>query len=100
MQQNCCSRLFSNGRCYYGVNKSFDHAVLFLLQEELTWYGIDWSGPVSSMGDNEDVVIPIVHNPLSSHMFDVLQGEIDPTVGDVTECYIATRIFVHAYASN
>ena len=52
------------------------------------------------MGDNEDVVIPIVHNPLSSHMFDVLQGEIDPTVGDVTECYIATRIFVHAYASN
>ena len=64
------------------------------------WYGIDWRGPVSSVGDEENVVVPTIHNPLPSHMFDVLQEEINPAEGDATDSYIATRTFVHAYANN
>lgn len=73
--------------------------VIFITQEELFWYGIDWTGPIPT--DVESVDIPPV-NLLPPILQDVLLQEIDPTrVHDNPEqLYIATRVFVHTFALN
>ena len=48
-------------------------------------YGIDWNGPVTYMDDVDTVTIPTTENPLPSHLYNILQQEIDPTEGDAEE---------------
>lgn len=62
----------------------------------MQWYGIDWTGPIATSEDVEEVVVPEVDNPLPDYLSEVLLREID-NIDDPEVAYIAAHVFVHAY---
>ena len=68
-------------------------------QEELDYFGIDWTGPVPT-DSAAQVHVPSCRNPLPRYLYDVLVQYIDPfsfDVNDSEEMYINTRTFVQSF---
>lgn len=61
------------------------------------WYGIDWTGPVSSAGKVDAVSVQTLENALPSYFYDVLCQEIDPVNGDPDQSYTSplVHLFMH-----
>ena len=69
------------------------------MQEELTWYGVDWSGPVPH-SDLDQVIVPEVPNPLPSYLFAVLEREVNPTLKsmeNIGHTCVLVRAFVRTF---
>ena len=65
----------------------------------MLWYGVDWSGPVSTE-NVEAVDVPPVDNPLQPFLQDILIQEINTSnIQDPEHMYIATLLFVHSFLS-
>lgn len=69
------------------------------LQEELTWHGVEWTGPVST-DSTDQIDVPLCRNPLPQYLYDILLQYINVHAFDVIESeqmYIATRLFVETF---
>ena len=85
----------------YSLTAMICKSILYT-QEELQWYGVDWTGPISIEDPTDDVarvVLPPLNNPLPRFLYDILIQNIDvPSVEDPEHMYIVARSFVHTFA--
>lgn len=74
------------------------YTLIIIFQEDLAFYGIDWSGPIPNFDDVDSIEITETRNPLEGQDFLHLQATISPL--GPSEChgvdlYIQTLEFVH-----
>ena len=55
--------------------------LFFLLQEEISQYGVDWDGPVNTDGNNS-VEVPDTSCPLDDNQLQLQRQQIDLTADD------------------
>ena len=68
-----------------------------MLQEELTWYRIDWAGPVTT-DSTDQVHIRLCQNPLPQYILQQYIGIHALDVMDSEQMYMATHLFVESFA--